>query len=92
MNIHVNAMGQKIEGGVDIAEDHVVVTSRLELERNDRGRSGPLELHGEELELLQRSIVLSHAAGIGDFMDAPTVRLLMSPASATSWTPPRCGC
>jgi histidine ammonia-lyase len=32
----------------------------------------------EELELLQRSIVLSHAAGIGDFMDAPTVRLLMT--------------
>ena len=30
-----------------------------------------------ELELLQRSIVLSHAAGTGDFMQAPTVRLLM---------------
>ena len=25
MNIHVSAMGQQIEGGVDIAEDHVVV-------------------------------------------------------------------
>jgi len=31
----------------------------------------------EELEVLQRSIVLSHAAGIGDFMAADTVRLLM---------------
>lgn len=31
----------------------------------------------DELELLQRSIVLSHAAGTGDFMQAATVRLLM---------------
>lgn len=31
----------------------------------------------DELELLQRSIVLSHAAGIGKFMDADTVRLMM---------------
>lgn len=31
----------------------------------------------EELETLQRSIVLSHAAGIGDFMKPETVRLLM---------------
>lgn len=30
-----------------------------------------------ELETLQRSIVLSHAAGIGDFMGEDTVRLLM---------------
>lgn len=30
-----------------------------------------------ELELLQRSIVLSHAAGIGQFMQPTTVRLLM---------------
>ena len=30
-----------------------------------------------ELELLQRSIVLSHAAGTGDFMSEDTVRLLM---------------
>lgn len=30
-----------------------------------------------ELELLQRSIVLSHAAGIGEFMDDSTVRLMM---------------
>ena len=31
----------------------------------------------EELEQLQRSIVLSHAAGVGNFMDEATVRLLM---------------
>lgn len=31
----------------------------------------------DELELLQRSIVLSHAAGIGAFMQSSTVRLLM---------------
>ena len=30
-----------------------------------------------ELELLQRSIVLSHAAGFGDIMDDSTVRLMM---------------
>jgi histidine ammonia-lyase len=31
----------------------------------------------DELELLQRSIVLSHAAGFGDLMDDCTVRLMM---------------
>ncbi|USH03949.1 histidine ammonia-lyase [Grimontia kaedaensis] len=31
----------------------------------------------EDLETLQRSIVLSHAAGIGDFMNDATVRLMM---------------
>ncbi|MFZ8198985.1 histidine ammonia-lyase [Alteromonas portus] len=31
----------------------------------------------DELELLQRSIVLSHAAGTGEFMQEDTVRLLM---------------
>ena len=31
----------------------------------------------DELEHLQRSIVLSHAAGIGDFMSESTTRLLM---------------
>ena len=31
----------------------------------------------DELELLQRSIVLSHAAGTGDFMSEDTVRLLL---------------
>jgi histidine ammonia-lyase len=32
----------------------------------------------EELELLQKSIVLSHAAGTGDLMDDATVRLMMA--------------
>lgn len=31
----------------------------------------------DDLETLQRSIVLSHAAGIGEFMDDATVRLMM---------------
>ena len=31
----------------------------------------------EDLETLQRSIVLSHAAGIGEYMDDATVRLMM---------------
>ncbi len=34
-------------------------------------------IENNELELLQRSIVLSHAAGIGKLMDESTVRLLM---------------
>jgi histidine ammonia-lyase len=34
-------------------------------------------IQADELETLQRSIVLSHAAGIGEFMAANTVRLLM---------------
>ncbi len=34
-------------------------------------------IKNEELELLQRSIVLSHAAGFGELMDDSTVRLLM---------------
>lgn len=34
-------------------------------------------IEADELELLQRRIVLSHAAGIGDFMSESTVRLLM---------------
>ncbi|WP_253938636.1 histidine ammonia-lyase [Hahella sp. HN01] len=32
----------------------------------------------DQLEVLQRSIVLSHAAGTGDFMDDATVRLMMT--------------
>lgn len=32
----------------------------------------------EELEHLQRSIVLSHAAGVGDMMEPATIRLLMT--------------
>lgn len=35
------------------------------------------KIQTEELSLLQRSIVLSHAAGIGDFMSTDIVRLLM---------------
>lgn len=35
------------------------------------------KIRPEELELLQRSIVLSHAAGTGDLMDDATVRLMM---------------
>lgn len=34
-------------------------------------------IEADELETLQRSIVLSHAAGIGDFLPESTVRLLM---------------
>ncbi|WP_407330325.1 histidine ammonia-lyase [Enterovibrio sp. 27052020O] len=34
-------------------------------------------INAEDLETLQRSIVLSHAAGIGAFMDDNTVRLMM---------------
>jgi histidine ammonia-lyase len=36
-----------------------------------------VKIEADELELLQRSIVLSHAAGIGQFMSAETVRLMM---------------
>ena len=35
------------------------------------------KIDASELEVLQRSIVLSHAAGIGKLMDGSTVRLLM---------------
>lgn len=35
------------------------------------------KIEADELETLQRSIVLSHAAGIGDFMEPYIVRLLM---------------
>jgi histidine ammonia-lyase len=34
-------------------------------------------IEADELETLQRSIVLSHAAGVGDFLQEATVRLLM---------------
>ncbi|WP_404341305.1 histidine ammonia-lyase [Pseudoalteromonas mariniglutinosa] len=36
------------------------------------------KIAADELELLQRSIVLSHAAGIGEYMDDSTVRLMMT--------------
>jgi len=35
------------------------------------------KIKADELETLQRSIVLSHAAGVGDFMSDATVRLIM---------------
>jgi histidine ammonia-lyase len=35
------------------------------------------KIKADELEVLQRSIVLSHAAGIGKFMSKATVRVLM---------------
>jgi histidine ammonia-lyase len=35
-------------------------------------------IHPEELELLQRSIVLSHAAGVGKPIDNSTVRLILA--------------
>ena len=34
-------------------------------------------IKNEELELLQRSIVLSHSAGFGEYMEDATVRLMM---------------
>ena len=36
------------------------------------------KINSEDLETLQRSIVLSHAAGVGDFMSSATVRLIMT--------------
>jgi len=36
------------------------------------------KIANDELELLQRSIVLSHAAGIGELMDDSTVRLMIT--------------
>jgi aminopeptidase N len=39
----------------ELGEDRAVVSSRLQLERNEKG-DGPLELHGEQLELLHVSI------------------------------------
>jgi histidine ammonia-lyase len=36
------------------------------------------KIANSELELLQRSIVLSHAAGIGEYMDDSTVRLMIT--------------
>lgn len=55
-----------------IAEDQTVygINTGFGLLANTR-------IEADELELLQRSIVLSHAAGIGHFMQPSTVRLLM---------------
>lgn len=55
-----------------IAEDRVVygINTGFGLLANTR-------IEPDELETLQRSIVLSHAAGIGEFMAPATVRILM---------------
>lgn len=55
-----------------IAEDRVVygINTGFGLLANTR-------IAVDDLETLQRSIVLSHAAGIGEFMDDATVRLMM---------------
>ncbi|MCJ8337944.1 MAG: histidine ammonia-lyase [Pseudomonadales bacterium] len=55
-----------------LAEDRVVygINTGFGLLANTR-------IKEDELEVLQRSIVLSHAAGIGRYMDDATVRLLM---------------
>ncbi len=37
-----------------------------------------VRIERDELEVLQRSIVLSHAAGVGDYMKPDTVRLLLA--------------
>ncbi|MBC7003141.1 histidine ammonia-lyase [Photobacterium sp. BZF1] len=56
-----------------IAEDRVVygINTGFGLLANTR-------IAVEDLETLQRSIVLSHAAGIGEFMEDHTVRLMMA--------------
>lgn len=55
-----------------IAEDRVVygINTGFGLLANTR-------IKNNELELLQRSIVLSHSAGFGEYMDDTTVRLMM---------------
>jgi histidine ammonia-lyase len=55
-----------------IAEDRVVygINTGFGLLANTR-------IKPEELETLQRSIVLSHSAGIGEYMNESTVRLMM---------------
>lgn len=55
-----------------IAEDRVVygINTGFGLLANTR-------IKNNELELLQRSIVLSHSAGFGEYMDDATVRLMM---------------
>ncbi len=55
-----------------IAEDRVVYGINTGF-----GLLASTRIANDELELLQRSIVLSHAAGIGDLMDDSTVRLMM---------------
>jgi histidine ammonia-lyase len=42
------------------------------------GKLAHLRIADEQLELLQRNLVLSHAAGVGDASPAPIVRLMMA--------------
>ncbi|WP_372740245.1 aromatic amino acid lyase, partial [Neptunomonas sp.] len=55
-----------------LAEDRVVygINTGFGMLANTR-------ISSDDLELLQRSIVLSHAAGVGQFMQPSTVRLMM---------------
>ena len=55
-----------------IAEDRVVYGINTGF-----GLLASTRIKNDELELLQRSIVLSHAAGFGEYMDDATVRLMM---------------
>jgi histidine ammonia-lyase len=68
------------------ANIHLAEQAVLKVIREDRtvygintgfGLLANVKIEADELELLQRSIVLSHAAGIGKFMSADTVRLMM---------------
>jgi histidine ammonia-lyase len=42
------------------------------------GKLATVRIASEDLELLQRNLVLSHAAGVGDPMPAPIARLMMA--------------
>ena len=55
-----------------IAEDRVVYGINTGF-----GLLASTRIKNNELELLQRSIVLSHSAGFGEYMDDATVRLMM---------------
>src|SRR5262245_11662527 len=42
------------------------------------GRLAQTHIPNEQLELLQRNLVLSHAVGVGDPLPAPVVRLMLA--------------
>ena len=42
------------------------------------GKLGRVKIDDNDLEVLQRNIVLSHAAGVGDAMPVPVARLMMA--------------
>src|SRR3546814_10235038 len=42
------------------------------------GKLASVRIGDDELEMLQRNIVLSHAAGVGDPMPLPVVRLMLA--------------